>query len=71
MDEHTALLKAQDWVNFPTQAQNKAGWGVRYFNGSNWIFESFTLAEDAWNFFYCKLSELKARVLGRSLQIQR
>lgn len=68
MTDHAALLQAQSWVNLPTQVKNKEGWGVRYFNGSSWMSEIFTLAEDAWSFFYTKLAEVKQKFLNQSRQ---
>ena len=68
MTDHEALLQAQNWITFPNQAKNQEGWGVRYYNGSRWISEAFTLAEDAWSFFYAKLAELKSNFLNQIRQ---
>lgn len=62
----TALTQAQSLINLPTK--RNADWIVKFFDGSTWKIVDFTLIEDAWAFFYSKLSELKTKVLNQSRQ---
>ena len=62
----TALTQAQSLINLPTK--RNTDWIVKFFDGSAWKIVDFTLIEDAWAFFYSKLSELKTKVLNQSRQ---
>lgn len=63
MDDHAALLQAQNLIHLPTQLADNTGWGVKFCDKGIWKQEGFTLAEDAWNFFYTKLAGLKQQFL--------
>ena len=65
MDDHAALLKAQELIHLPAQSADKKGWSVHYCDNGKWKYEEFTLSEDAWNFFYTKLAEVKRQFLNK------
>lgn len=63
------LEQAQQNVLLPTKVN--ANWVVKLRENGIWKLIDFDLQEDAWSFFYSKLSELKSMLLGKPLQIQR
>lgn len=71
MDEQKTLKEAEKNIKLPEKAQDNSGWIVKYKENNIWKKESFKLQEDAWNFFYSKLSELKTTLMKTQLVRQK
>ena len=65
----TVLKQASQAIELPIKINTE--WIVKFRENGNWKPVDFNLQEDAWSFFYSKLSEIKARFLGQPLQIQK
>ena len=72
MDDREMLLQAQKEIKLPAQSNDKRKWFVECKN-SNGKWEIITLdsQEDAWSFYYSKLSELKATLMKTGLVRQK
>lgn len=71
MDDHKALLQAQERIKLPEKAKDDSGWVVKHLENGVWKDQKFKLQEDAWNFFYSKLSELKTALMKTGLVRQK
>lgn len=63
MDNHTAILKAQELLRFPIKDTQLAEWVVEYRSGKHWIQQTFTSDDAAYAFYYTKLGEFKAQIM--------
>lgn len=63
MNEHQALLQAQDQVRLPKKDQATGDWVVEYRNNGHWVREAFTTDEAAYIYFHFKISEFKAQFM--------
>lgn len=63
MNEHQALLKAQNMVKLPKKDQATREWYVEYMNGSHWTRQTFATDECAYVYYYTKLAEFKAQFM--------
>ncbi|MBQ3944384.1 MAG: hypothetical protein II670_02085 [Alphaproteobacteria bacterium] len=63
MDEHKALLQAQEQVKAPKKDQATREWCVEYLNGLHWTRQTFSTDESAYVYYYTKLAEFKARFM--------
>lgn len=63
MDNHTAILKAQEMIRFPIKDKQMIEWVVEYRSGKHWIQQTFTSDDAAYAFYYTKLGEFKAQIM--------
>lgn len=63
MDNHTAILKAQEMLKFPIKDAQLAEWVVEYRSGKHWVQQTFTSDDAAYAFYYTKLGEFKTRIM--------
>jgi hypothetical protein len=63
MDNHTAILKAQEMLKFPIKDAQLAEWVVEYRSGKHWVKQTFVSDEAAYVFYYTKLGEFKAQIM--------
>lgn len=64
MNERTALILAQRWVNTPYKSKNSRKWVVEWLDRIIIKKEIFTSCSDAYSFFYSKTSELKNKIIN-------
>lgn len=63
---NTVVDQFKSYIALPTRRDNQAGWVVSLNINGNWKPIDFNLQEDAWSYFYSKLSELKNRLLNNT-----
>lgn len=63
MDNHTAILKAQEMLKFPIKDKQQVEWVVEYRSGKHWVQQTFTSDDAAYAFYYTKLGEFKTRFM--------
>lgn len=71
MDDREILKSAEKEIKLPEQSKDKTGWVVRCKENNRWKAYDFKLQEDAWGFYYSKLSELKPALMKTQLTRQK
>lgn len=64
MNERTALMLAQRWINTPYKNENTGEWIVEWLDRTIIKKETFLSCSDAYSFFYCKTSKLKNKIMN-------
>lgn len=71
MDDREMLLRAQKEIKLPAQSNDKRKWFVECKNHGKWEIITFDSQEDAWSFYYSKLSQLKTALMKTGLVRQK
>ena len=71
MDDREMLKEAQREIKLPEQSKDKSKWFVEHKINGKWQIITFNSQEDAWSYYYSKLSELKTTLMKTGLVRQK